>query len=75
MVTTLRKSAPEVNAATLIATEATQIRDLYTAEQVPEIIAAYMVGIRAALAISIAGNGIGFFVGLSSSLKRLGVEA
>jgi hypothetical protein len=68
-------TAPGVDPATVVATGATQIRAMYTADQVPGIVAAYMAGIKVALAISIGGTGVAFLVSLLSSWKRLKTKA
>ena len=54
------KTAPGVDAAKVVITGATQLRTAFAAGQVPGIIRAYMGGIKLALAIPIAGNGIAF---------------
>jgi hypothetical protein len=68
-------TASSVDPAAVIVTGATQIRAIYTADQVPGIVAAYMAGIKAALAISIGGTGVAFLVSLFSSWKRLNTKA
>lgn len=71
MVVTLPISAPGVDPATVIATGATQIRTVFTAEEVPGILVAYTAGIKAALALSIGASGAAFVVSLFNSWKRL----
>jgi hypothetical protein len=46
--------APGVNPALVIATGATDLKNVFTAEQLPGILAAYMEGLRVAFAIAIA---------------------
>jgi hypothetical protein len=59
----------------VVATGATQIRAVFTADQVPGIVVAYMEGIKVALAISIGATGVAFVISLFSSWKRLNTEA
>lgn len=59
----------------MVATGATQIRAVFTADQVPGILVAYMAGIKVALAISIGATGVAFLVSLFSSWKTLNMEA
>ncbi|KAL4995506.1 major facilitator superfamily domain-containing protein [Aspergillus recurvatus] len=63
---------PEVDPATALAIGATQIRDAFAPNQVPLVINAYMVGLKAVFAIIIAAFGIATLVGGSfGSWKRL----
>jgi MFS transporter, DHA2 family, glioxin efflux transporter len=58
MLAKLPSTAPTVDPGLVIATGATQLRDVFSAEELPGIILAYMHGIRAvfAVAIGIAGT-------------------
>jgi len=56
---------------TLVATGATQLRNVFTAEQMPGILTAYIAGINAAFAISIAAVGLSFIIALLGNWKRL----
>lgn len=64
MINTLPLTAPGVDAAKVVVTGATQLRKVFTSDQVPGIIAAYMQGINVAFALPIAGNGIACVLGL-----------
>lgn len=68
-------TAPGVDPAAVVATGATQIRAVFTADQVPGIVKAYMAGIKVALAIAIGATGVAFLVSLFSSWKRPKTEA
>ena len=46
----------------MVVTGATQLRNVFAADKVPGIIQAYMEGVKVALALPIAGNGIAFLV-------------
>ncbi|KAF2258393.1 MFS gliotoxin efflux transporter glia [Lojkania enalia] len=52
MLTRLRTSAPGVDPSLVIATGATQLRDVFTPEQLPGIIDAYMQGLRAVFGVA-----------------------
>ncbi|KAL4972517.1 major facilitator superfamily domain-containing protein [Aspergillus desertorum] len=68
----LAVALPEVDPATALATGATQIRDAFAPDQVPLVIDAYMVGLKAVFAIIIAAFGVATLVGGSlGSWKRL----
>ncbi|KAH8835002.1 major facilitator superfamily domain-containing protein [Flagelloscypha sp. PMI_526] len=71
LINTLRTTVPELDPALVISTGATELRTSFSAEQFPGILAAYMAGIRAALAIPIAATGIAVLVSACNSWKRL----
>lgn len=67
----LRTSAPGVNPATLVATGSAQLRSIFTADEMPGILAAYMAGLNAAFALSAGAAGLAFVVAVFSSHKPL----
>ncbi|GAB1313725.1 hypothetical protein MFIFM68171_03935 [Madurella fahalii] len=71
LVQTLPTTAPNVDPADMIATGATMIRIAFPADQVDGIVAAYMAGIKVALAIAIGGTGLGFLLALCGKWNRL----
>ncbi|KAH8835028.1 major facilitator superfamily domain-containing protein [Flagelloscypha sp. PMI_526] len=71
LISTLQTSAPEINPALVIATGATELRAVFSADQVVHILAAYMAGIKAVFAISIAATGLAVVVSSCNSWKRL----
>lgn len=71
----LRTSAPDVDAARLIATGASEIRKAFTPEELPGVLVAYMHGLKAAFAVSIAFCGIAFLVTLVVPWSRLPTHA
>ncbi|MCJ1342025.1 hypothetical protein MMC31_000205 [Peltigera leucophlebia] len=75
LITTLSITAPGVDPAAVVATGATQIRAAFTVDQIPGILAAYMAGIKFALALSIGATGVAFLVSLFSNWTRLNTEA
>ncbi|AEO61264.1 hypothetical protein MYCTH_2311259 [Thermothelomyces thermophilus ATCC 42464] len=75
LVHTLPITAPDVDPAKVVATGATMIRMVFSDNQVPGIVIAYMAGIKAALAISIGGAGLGLVICLFSKWTRLNFAA
>ncbi|KAH6641073.1 major facilitator superfamily-domain-containing protein [Chaetomium tenue] len=71
MVHELATSAPSVNPLMVLGTGATQLRAVFPPDVVPGVLAAYMAGIKTALAIALASVGIAFCVSLFSNFKRL----
>lgn len=71
LINTLHTTVPELDPALVISTGATELRTSFSAEQFPSILAAYMAGIRAALAIPIAATGTAALVSACNSWKRL----
>lgn len=67
----LRTSAPGVDAAKLIATGASELRQVFTAEELPGVLVAYMHGLKAAFATSIGFCGIAFLVTFLVPWSRL----
>ena len=62
---------PSVNPQLLIATGATQLRSVFSAEQMVGIFEAYMDGLHAAFAIGIATTGLATLVSLASRWRNL----
>lgn len=75
IATVLRSSTPDVDVATVIATGATEIRNVFPADQVPGIVIAYMEGLRVTFAIAATAVGLAFVVSFFSSWKRLKLNA
>lgn len=71
MTGALPRTAPGVDAAVVVLTGATEIRNKFPADQVPGIVEAYMIGIKVALALAVGGTGAGFVVSLCNSWRRL----
>ncbi len=74
MISRLAVSAPDVNPLVLLGTGATQIREMFPAEQVPGILVAYMAGIKTTMAIAVGAVGVAFVVSLFSNFKRMNTE-
>lgn len=71
IIATLPTSAPGVDPVKVIMTGATDIRNVFPAEQLPGVLIAYMQGIKAAFAIGIGMVGASFLVSFFNSWKRL----
>ncbi|CAN8097747.1 unnamed protein product [Discula destructiva] len=75
LIKTLPFSAPTVDPFVLVATGATEIRNVFTPEQVPGILVAYMHGLKISFAIAVAATGLALVIGLFSKWKRLNTAA
>lgn len=71
LIADLPAAAPGVDPAAVVAAGATELRSIFTPEQMPGILAAYMAGIKVALAISIASTGLALVVSLFNRWERL----
>ncbi|KAI4851222.1 MFS general substrate transporter [Aureobasidium sp. EXF-8845] len=71
----LPTTAPGVDSSVVIATGATQLHTVFTKDQLPGILQAYMAGIKVTFAIALAATCISFVVSLASDWKRLDPEA
>ncbi|KAL4757661.1 MDR family MFS transporter [Aspergillus foveolatus] len=68
----LAATLPEIDPVIALATGATQIREAFQPNQIPLVISAYMVGLKAVFAIIIAAFGVATLIGGSlGSWKRL----
>ncbi|KAH8657674.1 efflux pump antibiotic resistance protein [Xylariales sp. PMI_506] len=75
LVSVLAYSAPGVDPSAVVATGATELRNVFTAEQVPGILVAYMAGLKVTFAIAVGAVGFAFVISLFSSWRRLNPEA
>ena len=71
MIRTIAIKLPEIDPAVVTTTGATQIREAFTGSQVSVIVDAYMVGLKAVFAITIAAFGISTVIGFFGSWKKL----
>jgi MFS transporter, DHA2 family, glioxin efflux transporter len=62
LVKVLPCSAPGVDPATVVNTGATDLRKVFSADQVPGILVAYMRGLKIAFAIGLASTGMAFII-------------
>ncbi|KAJ3538672.1 hypothetical protein NM208_g5808 [Fusarium decemcellulare] len=72
MSNALPNNAPGVDVQTVIQTGATEIRDVFSSSEVTGIVASYMAGIKVAIAIAVAGGGVGLLFSLCNERRRLG---
>ncbi|CEO59594.1 hypothetical protein PMG11_04266 [Penicillium brasilianum] len=66
----LAATAPSINSALVVSTGATELRDVFTAEQMTAILPAYMTGLKVAFSISIAVAGIAFCFSPFNNFKK-----
>ena len=71
LLSRLPSTAPKVNPAEVVAAGATELRDVFPANQLDGILVAYMAGIKVTFAITIAAAGISFLLSLLSKWKRI----
>ncbi|KAJ5383239.1 hypothetical protein N7517_001150 [Penicillium concentricum] len=67
----LAATAPSINSALVVSTGASELRDVFTSEQVTAILPAYMTGLKLAYAISIAAAGIAFCLSPFNNFKKI----
>lgn len=71
LIKTLTIELPDLDPAVFLATGATQIREAFTAAQVPVVVNAYMDSLKAVFAITIAAYGTATIIGFFGSWKKL----
>ncbi|KXG50017.1 Major facilitator superfamily domain, general substrate transporter [Penicillium griseofulvum] len=71
LIQTVTRRLPELDPAVVIGTGATQVRKVFTASQVIIIIDAYMVGLKAVFAITVAAYGVATVTGFFGSWKKI----
>jgi MFS family permease len=74
MINELSNSSLDIDPASVVQTGATEIRNKFSAEQVPHIVAAYMSGIKVAFAIVIGAGGVALTIGAFSSRRKLNAK-
>ncbi|KIW81780.1 hypothetical protein Z517_04806 [Fonsecaea pedrosoi CBS 271.37] len=71
LIRTLATTLPDIDPASVLTIGATQIRHAFTPTQVPAVIDAYMTGLKAVFAITIAAYGTSTIVGVFGSWKKI----
>jgi hypothetical protein len=71
LIKSLGKLLPDIDPVAVLSVGATQIRQVFTAEQIPLVIESYVVGLKAVWAISTAAFAIATLVGTLGSWKKL----
>jgi hypothetical protein len=67
----LRITAPEIDPSKLITTGASELRKVFTETEIPVVIGAYMQGLKAAFAVSIAFCGLALIATLFVPWEQL----
>lgn len=75
LVKKLPFTAPTVNPETVIATGATELRNVFSPDEVPGIISAYMDGLTISFVICLAATCMAFIIGMFSKWQRLNRDA
>lgn len=75
IIITLAATAPSTNSALVVSTGASELRYVFTAEQMTTILPAYMTGLKVAYAISIAAGGIAFCLSPFNNFKKIDAHA
>lgn len=75
LVKTLPYTAPTVDPAAVVATGATELRKVFSPEQVPGILTAYMKGLKITFAISLGATALTLIIAGFSRWKRLNTAA
>lgn len=75
LIKTVPYSAPGVDPLRLIATGATELRNVFTPEELPGILVAYMRGLKISFAVALGSTAMALVVVLFSKWKRLNPAA
>jgi hypothetical protein len=59
-----------IDVASVLATGATELRSVFTSAQVPEIIDAYMSGIKGALGVALGSCGVGLVIAACDAVTK-----
>lgn len=71
LIHNLATTAPGVNAQLVIGTGASELKKVFSPEELPGIILAYMDGIKASFAVAIGMAGVAFLLGFLCPWKKL----
>ncbi|KAK3377019.1 putative efflux pump antibiotic resistance protein [Lasiosphaeria ovina] len=71
LIATLAETAPNVPPLLVVATGASQLRGVFTGDDLTGVVLAYMSGIRAAFAVAIGMAGVAFLLAFLLPFKRL----
>lgn len=71
MLAKLPFTAPSVDPSLVASTGVTELRNVFTAEQMPGIIVAYMDGLKISYAVAIAATGAALIISLASKWRNL----
>ena len=74
IITTLANNAPSVSASEVIATGATEIRNAFSADQIPGVLNSYLSGLHAAFALTIVAAGLATISSFFSEWRTIKVQ-
>jgi hypothetical protein len=75
LLATLPKMAPTVDPALVLATGASELRNVFSTDVLPGVLEAYMVGIKAAFAVGLAFCGTAFLLSFAVPMRKLPTHA
>ncbi|KAJ5917203.1 hypothetical protein N7466_010757 [Penicillium verhagenii] len=75
IIITLAATAASIDSSLVVATGASELRKIFTTEQLAAILPAYMKGLKVAYAISITAAGIAFCVSPFNNFKKIDAHA
>lgn len=67
----LASTAPNINAALVLGTGASELRNVFTPEDMTAIVPAYMAGLKVAFAISLTAAGLAFCFSPFNNWKKI----
>ena len=67
----LPRTAPSVSPALVLATGASELQKVVPPESLPGVLAAYMLGLKAAFTVAIAFSGVAFLSSLAIPMEKL----
>lgn len=68
-------NAPEMNAMQILATGASEIREVFSGQSLKAVVEAYMIGVKAIFAFSLAGAAVMVLISLAIPFKKLPMDA
>lgn len=74
IINTLAKTAPDIDPRTVLGTGATQIREVFTPEQIPLVVHAYVEGLQIVWALAAAAFAVSVIIGAFGSWKRMDMQ-
>lgn len=74
IITTLATNAPSISPGEVISTGATEIRNAFSADQIPGVLNSYLSGLHAAFALTIVAAGLATISGFFSEWRTIKVQ-
>ena len=69
------KTAPGLDPHIVLSTGASELHNVFPPDVLPGVLAAYMVGLKAAFAVAVAFCGVAFLFSLAIPMKKLQTHA